>query len=129
MIASSTACVYGGTVAIANERRYGTLGAVLLSPRRRAPLWFGRALPYVLNGLLISIFTLTAASLLLGSADSARGGARPGRRPAGGVRGLGPRAPRGGARGRGGAGYALLAVALLAAFERGSRRPATLDVM
>lgn len=66
VVAASTACVYGGTMAIANERRYGTLGAVLLSPRHRAPLWFGRALPYVLNGFLISVFTLTAACLLLG---------------------------------------------------------------
>lgn len=66
VVACSTACVYGGTMAIADERRYGTLGAVLLSPRNRAPLWFGRALPYVLNGLLISAFTLTAACLLLG---------------------------------------------------------------
>src|SRR5690349_1026073 len=40
VISSSTACVYGGTMAVANERRYGTLGAVLLSPRHRAPLWF-----------------------------------------------------------------------------------------
>ncbi|MGP3633745.1 hypothetical protein ACTU45_10325 [Streptomyces sp. 24-1644] len=56
----------GRPLAVANERRYGTLGAALLSLRHRAPLWFGRALPYVLNGLLISTFTLTAASLLLG---------------------------------------------------------------
>ena len=66
VLASSTACVYGGTMAVSNERRYGTLGAVLLSPRRRAPLWFGRALPYVLNGLVVSGFTLTVAALLLG---------------------------------------------------------------
>ncbi len=66
VLASSTACVYGGTMAVANERRYGTLGAVLLSPRRRAPLWFGRALPYVLNGLVVSGFTLAAAALVLG---------------------------------------------------------------
>ncbi|WP_393058975.1 ABC transporter permease [Streptomyces sp. LN549] len=66
VVSASTACVYGGTMAIANERRYGTLGAVLLSPRNRAPLWFGRALPYVLNGLVISVFTLSAACLLLG---------------------------------------------------------------
>lgn len=66
VVSASTACVYGGTMAVANERRYGTLGAVLLSPRNRAPLWFGRALPYVLNGLFISVFTLSAACLLLG---------------------------------------------------------------
>ncbi|MGQ4486836.1 ABC transporter permease [Streptomyces sp. SAS_281] len=66
VISSSTACVYGGTMAVANERRHGTLGAVLLSPRHRAPLWFGRALPYVLNGLVISVFTLSAVCFLLG---------------------------------------------------------------
>ncbi|MDC0770673.1 ABC transporter permease [Streptomyces sp. HD] len=66
VLASSTACVYGGTMAVANERRYGTLGAVLLSPRRRAPLWFGRALPYVLNGLVVSGFTLAGGALVLG---------------------------------------------------------------
>ena len=53
-------------MAVANERRYGTLGAVLLSPRHRVPLWIGRALPYVLNGLFVSAFVLTAASLVLG---------------------------------------------------------------
>ncbi|MGW1025097.1 ABC transporter permease [Streptomyces sp. NPDC002577] len=66
VLASSTACVYGGTMAVANERRYGTLGAVLLSPRNRVALWFGRALPYVLNGLVVSVFTLAVAALLLG---------------------------------------------------------------
>ncbi|MGW1124068.1 ABC transporter permease [Streptomyces sp. NPDC002526] len=197
VISSSTACVYGGTMAVANERRYGTLGAVLLSPRHRAPLWFGRALPYVLNGLVISVFTLSAACLLLGLRIPL--GALPGlgavllAAAAGcsafglalGALGLrfrdvflvsnvaasvlllltGANVPRetlpgwmravgdvlplthaadaarqlsagAGLDGRGiaaelltGAGYALLAVALLALFERGSRRRATLDVM
>ncbi|WP_189599701.1 ABC transporter permease [Streptomyces lateritius] len=49
--ATSASCVYGGTTAIAAERRFGTLGAVLLPPRRRVPLGAGRALPYVLNGV------------------------------------------------------------------------------
>ncbi|MCZ0980104.1 ABC transporter permease [Streptomyces diastatochromogenes] len=66
VLAASASCVYGGTMAVANERRYGTLGAVLLSPRRRVPLWLGRALPYVLNGLFVSAFVLTAAALVLG---------------------------------------------------------------
>ncbi|MDX2562719.1 ABC transporter permease [Streptomyces sp. TX20-6-3] len=66
VLAASASGVYGGTMAVANERRYGTLGAVLLSPRHRVPLWTGRALPYVLNGLFVSAFVLTAASLVLG---------------------------------------------------------------
>ncbi|MFJ3527295.1 hypothetical protein [Streptomyces sp. NPDC090132] len=53
-------------MAIANERRYGTLGAILLSPRNRAPFWFGRALPYVLSGPFICAFTLSSDCLLLG---------------------------------------------------------------
>lgn len=66
VLASSTACVYGGTMAVANERRYGTLGAVLLSPRSRTALWTGRALPYVVNGLFVTVVTLAAGALLLG---------------------------------------------------------------
>ncbi|MFJ4337071.1 ABC transporter permease [Streptomyces sp. NPDC088915] len=76
VLAASASCVYGGTTAVANERRYGTLGAVLLSPRHRIPLWAGRALPYVLNGLFVSAFVLTAATLVLGPAVPA--GALPG---------------------------------------------------
>ncbi|MCX5381717.1 ABC transporter permease [Streptomyces sp. NBC_00083] len=197
VLASSTACVYGGTMAVANERRYGTLGAVLLSPRRRAPLWFGRALPYVVNGLVVSAVTLAAACLVLGLslpatalpglalvlvaaavACSAFGlalgalglrfrdvflvsnvassalllltGANVPRsslpgwmRTAGDVLPLTHAADAArllaggggiawgtvGAECAVGAGYALLAVGLLALFERGSRRRATLDVM
>ncbi|MFH7597099.1 ABC transporter permease [Streptomyces racemochromogenes] len=66
LLAASVACVYGGTMAIANERRYGTLGAVLLSPRSRTLLWAGRALPYIANGILVTVVNLTAGNLLLG---------------------------------------------------------------
>ncbi|MFI9119532.1 hypothetical protein ACIGW0_09085 [Streptomyces bikiniensis] len=66
VLAASASCVYGGTMAVADERRYGTLGAVLFSLRHRVPLWAGRALPYVLNGLFVSAFVLTAAALVLG---------------------------------------------------------------
>jgi ABC-2 type transport system permease protein len=66
VLAASLACVFGGTMAVSNERRYGTLGHVLLSPRSRVALWFGRALPYAANGLLIAAFTLAGGTLLLG---------------------------------------------------------------
>jgi ABC-2 type transport system permease protein len=62
---ASIAGVFGGTMALANERRYGTLGMVLLSPRNRMALFLGRALPYAANGLLIAAFTLTSGALLL----------------------------------------------------------------
>ena len=66
VLAASIACVFGGTMAIGNERRYGTLGHVLLSPRSRTALFLGRALPYAANGLLIATFMLAGGSLLLG---------------------------------------------------------------
>src|SRR5689334_22652309 len=64
VLGCSVAGVFGGTMAIANERRYGTLAAVLLSPRARAAVFLGRGLPYVLNGLVISVFVLAVAALL-----------------------------------------------------------------
>jgi ABC-type multidrug transport system permease subunit len=66
VLGGSVAGVFGGTMALANERRYGTLGMVLLAPRRRALLFLGRALPYVANGVVIAVFTLTVGALLLG---------------------------------------------------------------
>ncbi|POX58226.1 ABC transporter [Streptomyces sp. Ru62] len=66
VLATSVPCVYGGIMAVANERRYGTLGAVLLSPRSRGLIWGGRVLPYVLNGFAVMAFMMLAGSLVLG---------------------------------------------------------------
>ncbi|MCA2217913.1 ABC transporter permease [Jidongwangia harbinensis] len=66
VLAASLACVFGGTMAVGNERRYGTLGHVLLSPRSRTAIFLGRAVPYAGNGLLIAVTTLTGGALLLG---------------------------------------------------------------
>jgi ABC-2 type transport system permease protein len=66
VLAASLACVFGGTMAVSNERRYGTLGHVLISPRSRTALFLGRALPYAGNGLLIAASTLTGGAILLG---------------------------------------------------------------
>ncbi|GGS49293.1 ABC transporter permease [Streptomyces parvus] len=66
VLAASKAGVYGGTMAVGNERRFGTLGNVLLSPRSRSAVFLGRALPYAANGLFVAVFTLTVGSLLFG---------------------------------------------------------------
>lgn len=66
VLASSGACVFGGVMAVSNERRYGTLGHVLLSPRSRTAVFLGRALPYAANGLLIAATTLLGGVLVLG---------------------------------------------------------------
>lgn len=66
VLAASVSGVFGGTMAIANERRYGTLSNVLLSPRSRAAIFLGRGLPYVLNGMLISVVVFVCAAVFLG---------------------------------------------------------------
>lgn len=66
VLAASSLCLFGGSMAVLNERRFGTLGHVLLSPRSRAITWIGRGLPYAGNGILVAAFTLTVGTLLLG---------------------------------------------------------------
>jgi ABC-2 type transport system permease protein len=58
--------VYAMTMAVANERWFGTLGPLLASPANRAAVFLGRALPVLANGLLVSAFTFAAGVLLLG---------------------------------------------------------------
>ena len=50
--------VYGMTMAVANERWFGTLGPLLASPANRAAVFLGRGVPVLANGLLVSAFTL-----------------------------------------------------------------------
>ena len=52
--------VYGMTMAVANERWFGTLGPLLASPANRAAVFLGRGLPVLANGLLVSAFTFGA---------------------------------------------------------------------
>ncbi len=66
VLASSAACIFGGVMAVSNERRYGTLSHVLLSPRSRTALFLGRSLPYAANGLLVATTTLVGGALVLG---------------------------------------------------------------
>ena len=58
--------VYGMTMAIANERWFGTLGPLLASPANRAAVFLGRGVPVFFNGLLVSAFTFAAGVVLLG---------------------------------------------------------------
>jgi ABC-2 type transport system permease protein len=58
--------VYGMTMAVANERWFGTLGPLLASPANRAAVFLGRGVPVLANGLLVSAFTFGAGALLLG---------------------------------------------------------------
>lgn len=63
--ACGMAAVYGATMAIANERWFGTLSSLLATPASRIPLFLGRAVPYIANGLLVSAFGLAVGAALL----------------------------------------------------------------
>ena len=63
---SVLAGVFGMTMAIANERWFGTLPAILATPANRAALFAGRFLPFVANGLLVSIYALIVGIIFLG---------------------------------------------------------------
>jgi len=58
--------VYGMTMAVANERWFGTLGPLLASPANRAAVFLGRGVPVLLNGLLVSTFTFLVGVVFLG---------------------------------------------------------------
>jgi ABC-2 type transport system permease protein len=60
------ASVYGMTMAIANERWFGTLGPLLASPANRAAVFLGRGVPVLANGLLVSAFGFVVGAALLG---------------------------------------------------------------
>ena len=59
-------CLFAMTQMIGGERYQNTLSAILVSPARRIPLFFGRAVPVVLNGAFVSAFSLTAGAVILG---------------------------------------------------------------
>jgi ABC-2 type transport system permease protein len=57
--------VYGMTMAVANERWFGTLGPLLASPANRVAVFLGRGVPVFANGLLVSAFGFGVGALLL----------------------------------------------------------------
>jgi ABC-2 type transport system permease protein len=63
---SALAGVFGMTMAIANERWFGTLPAILATPANRAALFAGRFLPFVANGLLVSLYAFGVGVVFLG---------------------------------------------------------------
>jgi len=58
-------CVYGMTMAVANERWFGTLGPLLASPANRVAVFLGRGVPVFANGLLVSAFGFGVGAVLL----------------------------------------------------------------
>ena len=62
---SAMAGIYGMTMGIANERQYGTLQPLLASPGNRLAMFGGRAVPFVVNGLVVSAFGFAVSWALL----------------------------------------------------------------
>jgi ABC-2 type transport system permease protein len=59
------ASVYGMTMAIANERWFGTLGPLLATPANRLAIFLGRGVPVLANGLVVSAFGFLVGVVLL----------------------------------------------------------------
>lgn len=59
-------CLFAMGNAISNERWQQTLGAVLATPAHRLPLFVGRALPVIVNGVAVAAFAFVAGGALLG---------------------------------------------------------------
>jgi len=63
---ASIPCLFAMGNAIAGERWQQTLGPVLATPARRLPLFLGRTLPVIGNGMLVAAFALGVGTLMLG---------------------------------------------------------------
>ncbi len=63
---SALAGVFGMTMAIANERWFGTLPALLATPANRAAVFACRFMPFIVNGLLVSLYAFGLGVVFLG---------------------------------------------------------------
>ncbi len=66
LVAAATPSLFGMAQAIAGERYTQTLSLLVVSPANRVALFLGRSLPAIVNGIVISVWTLAIAGLLLG---------------------------------------------------------------
>jgi ABC-2 type transport system permease protein len=62
---ASIPCLFAMGNTIGGERYAQTLGLLLVSPARRVPLFLGRALPVIVNGLLCSLIALGLGAAIL----------------------------------------------------------------
>jgi len=63
---SALAGIFGMTMAIANERWFSTLPAILATPANRIALFAGRFLPFIANGLFVSLYAIAFGVIFLG---------------------------------------------------------------
>jgi ABC-2 type transport system permease protein len=58
-------CLFAMGNTIGGERRAQTLGLLLVTPARRMPLFLGRSLPVIANGVAVSVVGLVAGAAIL----------------------------------------------------------------
>ena len=59
-------CLFAMTFTIAGERYQKTLGYLLVTPASRLPLFLGRTLPVIINGFVVSAFSLVVGTAIVG---------------------------------------------------------------
>lgn len=59
-------CLFAMIFTVAGERYQRTLGYLLVTPAPRLPLFVGRALPVVVNGWIVSLFSLVVGGAIVG---------------------------------------------------------------
>jgi ABC-2 type transport system permease protein len=59
-------CLFAMGNSIAGERRQQTLGPILATPAGRLPLFVGRGVPAMGNGVLVAVFALAVGGAILG---------------------------------------------------------------
>jgi ABC-2 type transport system permease protein len=62
---ASIPCLFAMSNTISDERNSQTLALILVTPARRLPLFLGRALPVIVNGFAVSLFTVGFGALVL----------------------------------------------------------------
>ncbi|HEX3824105.1 MAG TPA: ABC transporter permease [Mycobacteriales bacterium] len=58
-------CLFAMGNTIGGERRQQTLGLLLVTPARRIPLFLGRSVPVIANGVAVTVVALVAGAALL----------------------------------------------------------------
>jgi ABC-2 type transport system permease protein len=65
LLAPTIAGIFGVTACVQNERMFGTLPLVIESPASRVAIFVGRSLPFLANGVFISLVGLAFGALAL----------------------------------------------------------------
>ena len=63
---SSLPCLFAMAQTVDGERFQQTLPVILATPAPRLPLFVGRSLPVIVNGILVAVFAFATGGLLLG---------------------------------------------------------------